>query len=155
MRYRTAQRIQADLIAIGVDLETARVISAAGDSGKGGLYGQAAKEFAERHAMDLTLTDAQQRALLVLALPEYEAQVNHLAHIPLNQNEFDALVSFDYNRGVGRLSRIASILNHGDRQKAADMLEHFDDAGEQGLKSRRKAEADLMRRRVPGSEPAR
>ncbi len=153
LKFRTPAQIRAELEAIGVDPEKARILSAAGRIKAEGLVRQAAKKFAEEHKQDVTLTFAQQRALLSLIIPQYEAEVRDRVRVSLNQNEFDALVSFDYGRGPGSLKGIADLVNRGDRLQAADEIEHFDDKRGEDYKPRRKAEAELMRRDVAKPQP--
>ncbi|MBV8613941.1 MAG: glycoside hydrolase family protein [Acetobacteraceae bacterium] len=156
MAFRTPEQIVFDLMSIGVDYEHARVLATAGippdGSSRFGLQGPSAKAFAERHAKDVTLTLAQQQALLEQTLPAYEAEVRRLIHVPLTQNQFDALVSFDYNEGVTGLSIIAKALNKGDYEGAARTLEHFDDKGPPGVRMRRYAEAAKFRFNAPGGQ---
>jgi len=156
MKPRTPEQIVFDLMSIGVDHEHARVLAAAGKpsdgSSKFGLRHHAAKAFVERHARDVTLTMAQQRALLERILPAYEADVRRLIHVPLTQNQFDALVSFDYIRGAGSLQVIAKALNKGDYKEAARILEHFDDKGPRGVWMRRQAEAAKFRFNAPDGQ---
>ena len=69
--------------------------------------------------------------------------------MPLKQNEFDALVSFSFNLGLGTLQRssIRSKLNRGDKEGAIDTLLKYCRAGGKilrGLERRRAAEADLF-----------
>ncbi len=54
-------------------------------------------------------------------VPRYEADVRRLVRVPLNQCEFDALVSYDYNLGPGNVSKSACLarLNSGDYEAAA------------------------------------
>ena len=147
MKLRSREQIVYDLMSIGVDQEHARALAAAGmprrDSSEPGLKGEAAKEFAERHAKDVTLTLAQQQALLDHLISIYEAEVRRLVHVPLTQNQFDALVSFDYNRGFKHTRDIAILLNMGDYERGASALEHYDDR-DTGLQRRRRAEADMF-----------
>ena len=156
MKFRTPEQITFDLMSIGVDYEHARVLAAAGKppigSSKLGLEGNAAKEFTERHAKDVTLTLAQQQALLEYVLPAYEAEVHKHVQVPLTQNQFDALVSFVYSRGVGNLPVIAHALNRGDYVGAAHILEHFDDNDALGLRIRRHAEAAKFRFNGPNGQ---
>ena len=51
----------------------------------------------------LTITEEQATNLLAEDLNSFEAAVTKLIAIPLNQNQFDALVSFTYNVGIGSL----------------------------------------------------
>lgn len=59
----------------------------------------------------MTMTQAQADSMLVADLAKYEAYVNNPAYVPvtaqLNQNQFDALVSFCYNCGSGSLKSFA------------------------------------------------
>ena len=87
---------------------------------------------------------AQQRALLGHVISAYEADVRRLVHVPLTQAQFDALVSFDCNMGAGNLYPVAKLLNEGDYDTAANILEHFND-GDAGLRKRRRAEAAMFR----------
>ncbi|MEC0169934.1 lysozyme [Paenibacillus graminis] len=61
---------------------------------------------------DMTITQAQADSMLVADLAKYEAYVNNPAYVPvtaqLNQNQFDALVSFCYNCGNGSLKKLCT-----------------------------------------------
>jgi len=72
-----------------------------------------------------------------------ESAVNRLVTVALTQPEFDALVDFVYNLGVGAFegSTLLSQLNSGDFHGAADQFERWDHAG--GV-----VVAGLLRRRV-------
>lgn len=74
-----------------------------------------------------------------------------LVRVPLNQNQFDALVSFVYNLGEGALSRSTLLkkLNAGDYAGAAGEFRRWVYSGGTilaGLVSRRAAERDLFNR---------
>lgn len=47
------------------------------------------------------ITEAQAISLLYQDVAESERAVNKYVHVPLTQNQFDALVSFVFNLGVG------------------------------------------------------
>jgi lysozyme len=51
----------------------------------------------------MTITESQATDLLNKDLISFESAVTKLITIPLNQNQFDALVSFTYNVGIGSL----------------------------------------------------
>ena len=72
-----------------------------------------------------------------------------LPNVSLKQNQFDALVSFSFNLGLGTLQRstIRSALLRGDEEAAIDTLLKYCRAGGKilkGLQRRRAAEADLF-----------
>jgi GH24 family phage-related lysozyme (muramidase) len=67
----------------------------------------------------------------------------------LTQNQFDALVSFTFNLGVGNLqtSTLLKLLNQGLMQEAADQFLRWNKAGGKevsGLTRRRIAERNLF-----------
>lgn len=70
---------------------------------------------------DAPISKEQGDQLLLDTLGQYEDAVGRLAHVPLNQNQFDALVDFAYNCGVGNLekSTLLKLLNAGDYKGAA------------------------------------
>lgn len=78
------------------------------------------QKISEREAEDLLKRDLEPR----------ERAVGDLTSVSLNQNEFDALVSFVYNVGVNayRNSTARKRLNRGDRVGAAEALTWFNKA---------------------------
>ena len=54
-----------------------------------------------------TITQAQAEAFLKEDLVKYEKLVEQYVTIPLNQNQFDALVSYTYNRGSGGIKQLS------------------------------------------------
>jgi lysozyme len=71
--------------------------------------------------------------------------VNSLVIAPLTQGEFDALVDFVFNEGIGHFaaSTMLTLLNAGDYAGAANQFDRWDLAGGQvvaGLLRRRNAE---------------
>ena len=57
-------------------------------------------------APNMTITPAQAEIMLGIDLVKYEQAVDHYAIFPLSQTQFDALVSFAYNCGVGNLQKL-------------------------------------------------
>ena len=51
----------------------------------------------------MTITEAEAEALLVSDLKRFEEAVSRIIIVPLTQHEFDAIVSFTFNCGVGAL----------------------------------------------------
>jgi len=62
-----------------------------------------------------TVTQTEADALLEKDLEKFEAGVRKLVKVPLNDNQFAALVSFAYNVGLGNLgtSTLLKQLNEG------------------------------------------
>jgi len=82
-------------------------------------------------------------------LIEFEHTVNSSVKAPLNQNQFDALVSLAYNIGSSafKSSTLVKKLNAGDYKGAADQFNVWVNAGGkrmQGLVSRRDREKLLF-----------
>ncbi len=70
----------------------------------------------------LTITDAECDAIFARDLASYESAVDKAVVVPVEQHEFDALVSLCYNIGEAGLARSTVVrrLNAGDRRGAAD-----------------------------------
>ena len=96
-----------------------------------------------------TCTEAQAKAYMAHDLKKFEAAVNNAVKIPLNQNQFDALVSLAYNIGTGAFSKSTLVkkLNGNDIRGAADQFDVWVNAGGkrmQGLVNRRAKEKALF-----------
>lgn len=94
---------------------------------------------------------SQQEAdrLLAQDLQRFEAGVERNVKVALSQNQFDALVSFCYNLGVGSLqkSTLLKKLNRGDYKGAAEEFLKWNKAGGKvlkGLVRRREAERNMF-----------
>lgn len=95
------------------------------------------------------LTQEQAIALLKQDITQYEDGVSKVVRVPINQNQFDALVSFAYNLGVSKLagSTLLAKLNSKDFAGAANEFTKWNRAGGKevnGLTRRRKAEQKLF-----------
>ena len=64
----------------------------------------------------MTITQEEAEQMLKDEMAEYEGYVNKLVTVELNQNQFDAMVSWVYNLGGGNLSAstLLKVLNAGD-----------------------------------------
>ncbi|ODT97415.1 MAG: muraminidase [Rhodanobacter sp. SCN 67-45] len=97
-----------------------------------------------------TITPEQAEAMLVDDLDEAADAVRKLVTVPLTQGQFDALVSFTFNLGAGRLrdSTLLRLLNQGKYGEASNQFQYWTLVGGVrllGLVRRRKAEADLFK----------
>jgi lysozyme len=99
------------------------------------------------------ITQAQADDLLKMDLRKFENGVNDLVKVPVNQYQFDALVSFAFNCGLEGL-RTSDLLMKLNKKDYAGCVKEFDRwihaGGEvlQGLVNRRNAEQALFNRVV-------
>ncbi|MCS3527926.1 lysozyme [Acinetobacter johnsonii] len=96
-----------------------------------------------------TCTEAQAKVYMAHDLKKFELAVNNAVKVPLNQNQFDALVSLAYNIGTNAFSKSTLVkkLNASDIQGAADQFDVWVNAGGkrmQGLVNRRAKEKALF-----------
>lgn len=108
-------------------------------SAAGAPFVKAGMKITEKEANEIFLND----------LVKYEDAVKRLVKVPLNDNQYSALVSLCYNIGEGNLSKSTVIarVNQQDWKGAADAFLLWNRAKGQvseGLKTRRKQEADLF-----------
>ena len=97
----------------------------------------------------MVITKEQAETLLKQDVSRFEKGVNDLVKVPLTQNQFDSLVSFSFNLGLGNLksSTLLKKLNASDYSGAAnEFLRWNKAAGEvlNGLTRRRQAEKDMF-----------
>lgn len=97
------------------------------------------------------ITKEEADRLFEKQLETFEREVNNGVFVKLNQNEFDALVSFTYNVGVGAFttSTLRRLLNNGaDRGIVASEFLRWIHVGDgkvsEGLKTRREKEKALF-----------
>ena len=98
---------------------------------------------------DMTITKAQAEAHLRDDVRFAEIGVKTYATVPLTQGQFDALVDFAYNCGIGAMrdSTMLRRLNSKDYEGAADALLMWNQAGGRvlaGLTKRREAEKEMF-----------
>ncbi len=96
-----------------------------------------------------TCTEEQATAWLREDLQAAEGAVRHLVDVPLNQGQFDALVSFVFNVGAAAFgnSTLLRLLNGGDAAGAAEQFRRWNRGADgvlPGLVRRRAAERDLF-----------
>lgn len=106
----------------------------------------------------MTITQAQADAYLRQDIAKFEGYVNNPAYVPiteqLNQNQFDALVSFAFNLGAGNLRKLCK--GRTAVQIAQAMTQYCKANGKvlAGLKRRRAAEQALFNKPVSTATPA-
>lgn len=96
-----------------------------------------------------TITQAQAETLLRKDVERFEKGVTDLVKVSINQNQFDALVSFSFNLGLANLksSTLLRKLNSLDYLGAANEFVRWNRAGGavvKGLTRRRMAEKELF-----------
>jgi lysozyme len=92
------------------------------------------------------ITEAQAEEILKSDLAKFEERVNRLVKVPLTENQFATLVSFDFNTGALHKSTLLKKLNAGDYEAVPVELMKWVNAGGKkvkGLVNRRSAEAGL------------
>ncbi len=100
------------------------------------------------------ITLAVAEALFAYDMDVFEGAVLRNVKVPLNDDQFAALVSFAFNVGEGNLkgSTLLRLLNAGDYAGAAEQFLRWDKAGGQtlaGLTRRRKSERLLFLGKTP------
>ena len=138
-----------DLIKEFEGLELAIYICPAGYKTIG--YGHKLLPF-EIKEFKTNITEKTAHYLLLDDVVKAERAVNRLITVPLNQNQFDALVSWTFNLGFGSLntSTLRRLLNFGDYTSVPDQIRrwHFCNGNYKtpnpGLVRRRDAEAVLF-----------
>lgn len=114
-----------------------------------GHYGSDVKE-------GQVITQKEAESLLEKDLRKFVLGVNALLKVPVNQNQFDALVSFAYNCGVGSLqkSNLLQYINKLDFESAANEFDkwvHADGKVLKGLVNRRTVEKELFKLKSTGN----
>jgi GH24 family phage-related lysozyme (muramidase) len=107
---------------------------------------------------DETITKAQAESLLKKDVKRFVDGVNDGIKIDVNQNQFDALVSFAYNVGLGafKSSTLLEKLNKKDYEGASREFARWNKSGGkviQGLINRRAEEKELFLAKVPEKKP--
>lgn len=112
-------------------------------------YGHTSVAGPPRVYVGMTISAQMADAILSSDLTAVELEVQHLVRVPLNQNQFDALVSFQFNTGwlAHANCSLLSALNSGNYRVADEDFMLYDRASghvEQGLVRRREAEKQLF-----------
>ena len=86
---------------------------------------------------------------IIAIRPDWHSDVNTAVKVPLQQNQFDALVSWTYNLGGGNLnaSTMLKVLNAGEYDEVPNQMLRWNKAGGkvlEGLTRRREAEGNMF-----------
>ena len=95
------------------------------------------------------ISEAEAEAMLRADVDRFAKGVAESVKVPLAQHQFDALVTFAYNVGLGafRTSTLLRLLNKGEYASAAKQFARWNRAGNRalpGLTRRREAERKLF-----------
>ncbi|MBD2394608.1 glycoside hydrolase family protein [Cyanobacterium aponinum FACHB-4101] len=95
------------------------------------------------------ISNKEAEELLKITVNNFADEVDRLITVPINDNQFSALVSFTFNVGVYAFknSTLRRVLNQGNYQEAANQLLRWNKAGGKtlaGLTRRRQAERNLF-----------
>lgn len=98
----------------------------------------------------MSITEAQANKILAADLGQYEDAINNSVKVDLTQNQFDALVSFVYNVGIGAFQKSTLLKKLNANQYDAvpgELMKWTKGGGKElpGLVRRRRAEAALWR----------
>lgn len=107
----------------------------------------------------MKITQDESTAILRRDLSRVEKDVEQAVKVPLNQRQFDTLVSFVFNVGIGAFSKSTLLkrLNASDYASVPSELMKWTRVGgqvNQGLVNRRKAEADFWRGAPTDQKPS-
>ena len=100
------------------------------------------------------ITQADADRYLLQDLKRFEQAVSALVKVPINENQFSALVSFAFNVGVGNLksSTLLKKLNLRDYKSCSNEFDRWVYGSNkkplEGLKKRRKLERELFNKSV-------
>jgi lysozyme len=109
-------------------------------------YGHTSAAGAPTVTPGMAIGDQEAERILKADLAKFEARVERFVKVPLTDNQFATLVSFDFNTGALDKSTLLKKLNKGDYGAVPVELMKWVNAGGkkvQGLVNRRAAEAGL------------
>lgn len=96
-----------------------------------------------------TITKAQAIEYMRIEIRQIEKRVLALLKVPVTQYEFDAIVSFVYNLGIGNFSRssLLKLINEGRKKSAAGQFARWTYATDRRTKQRRQLKGLVFRRK--------
>lgn len=109
-------------------------------------YGHTTAAGIPRVREGMRISDKEAEDILKADLRKFEDRVSRLVKVPMTDNQFAVLVSFDFNTGALHKSTLLKKLNAGDYDAVpAELMKWVNAGGKrvQGLVNRRAAEAGL------------
>ena len=118
-------------------------------------WGHAGKIGGNPIGPDTIITEEEAEKIFLTDAKVYENKVRQFVTVPLNQNQFDALVCMAYNVSTAHFQEMVQIseLNKGTYNKVSDAMLHYNVADGRilrGLTRRRKEEGELFNKPVGG-----
>jgi lysozyme len=99
----------------------------------------------------MKITKNEAETLLQEEMHEYEGYINDMVKVPLEQHQFDSLVSWQFNTGGLRTSTLLKVLNKGNYDEVPNQIRRWNKATVNGVKvvldglvRRREAEAKMF-----------
>ena len=98
---------------------------------------------------DSPISEEVALSILFSVVEDFSKKVEKLLKVPVNQNQFDALVDFSYNLGIGNLqkSTLLKLINNKDFVGASKQFKKWNKSNGKvlnGLTNRRKEEEELF-----------
>jgi lysozyme len=104
----------------------------------------------EEMLMRKTITRDYAAVLFDRDIAKFEAAVNKVIKVPISQNQFDGLVSFAYNAGIGAMQKVAKTLNEkGDAVAHMNKYVYAEGKVNKTLVTRRNYESNLLKKKEP------
>ena len=98
---------------------------------------------------DSPISEEVALSILITVVEDFSKKVEKLLKVPVNQNQFDALVDFSYNLGIGNFqkSTLLKLINNKDFVGASKQFKKWNKSNGKvlnGLTNRRKGEEELF-----------
>lgn len=98
---------------------------------------------------DTPISEEVALSILFSVVEDFSKKVEKLLKVPVNQNQFDALVDFSYNLGIGNFqkSTLLKLINKKDFEGASKQFKKWNKSNGKvlnGLTNRRKEEEELF-----------
>lgn len=98
---------------------------------------------------DTPISEEVALSILFSVVEDFSKKVEKLLKVPVNQNQFDALVDFSYNLGIGNFqkSTLLKLINNKDFIGASKQFKKWNKSNGKvlnGLTNRRKEEEELF-----------